>query len=199
MKRGFLRSSVARAGSGLTSLVAWLDSMGVSRRVLFIALVIVLGLVFMGSLTKRLLFVLLFLFLSSISMIYNRSINVSLGFEFVTFGTIMCGIVYGPGTAIFVGLIGIFLAEYVGGRMQPHTIISFIGMGFIGFIAHFFAGMDIRLAGILLVIIYDAIICPLYLIYGSEPARVALYMVTHWIFNFWLFIAVSRFVAGVMG
>ncbi|MBI3051049.1 hypothetical protein HYY74_01185 [Candidatus Woesearchaeota archaeon] len=146
------------------------------------------------SLVKGLLIISFFIGLGAASLQYNRFIRTSLGIELITIGVVITGRLYGPGVAVFVGFVSLFLGELLSGSLQHKTVVSFIAIVAIGLLTQNFAGASIAAEGIWLIVIYDIIIAPGYLLLGSNPLRTGIFVVTHIAFGIWLFTAVAPFV-----
>lgn len=162
---------------------------------------IILGLIttfLLFSLLKQLFLMALFVAIGSASLLYNRFIRTSLGFELITLGTVMTGLLYGPVSAVIVGFTSLLLAELFNGSLQHKTLVSFIGIIVIGFATAIFQDSTITTAGIALTIIYDLIIVPGYMILGSNPIRTGLFLVTHLVFNIWLFTTIAPFIFRIL-
>ena len=167
-------------------------------KVILILAAIVIAFVALGQIIKPLFFIAIFLFLSSISLIYNRWVKTSIGIEFITLSTVMTARVYGGVVGGLVGLVGLTTAEVLGTGFNAKTVISLVGIFIIGLITPFFNGFNVTVAGIILAVIYDVIIIPLYLLAGSRPLSSAVFIVSHLIFNAWLFVYVAPFLEGIM-
>ncbi|TAL56723.1 MAG: hypothetical protein EPN86_02540 [Nanoarchaeota archaeon] len=195
-KIGFREILAESFGGAVYRFLKWLSDNLV--KVILILAVIVLSLVFLGQMVKPFFFIAVFLFLSSISLIYNRWVKASIGIEFITLSTVMTARVYGGIVGAIVGLVGLASAEVIGTGFNAKTVISLFGIFIIGLITPFFNGMSVTVAGIILAIIYDAIIIPLYLLAGSRPISSAVFVVSHLIFNTWLFFYIAPFLEHVM-
>jgi len=136
----------------------------------------------------------LFIILGIGSLIYNRWIKISLGFELIMFGTVITALVYGWWQAVIVGFIALFLAEIFTDRFTYSTFISFIGLGVVATVVPLVSNLGITWAGITMTLLYDLIIVPGYLIMGSSPWRTAVFVGTHLLFNVWVFIFLAPFV-----
>lgn len=168
------------------------------KTITFFILLGLIVLIFFGSYVKALFLMLLFIVIGTFSMFYNKIIKLSLGIEFIMLGLVLSGFLYGPVAAIFVGFASLFLAEVITERFTYSTFVSFIGIFTIGFLTQYLTDMGITAAGILLTIIYDAIIIPGYLLLGSEPWRCMLFLVTHIIFNVWVFFTLAPPIYGFL-
>ncbi len=175
---------------GLESLASFLRFLIEKRLIVVIALAAVVLLFFFWSYIKMFLVMGAFIALAAFSMLYNRWIKVSLGVEFVMLGLVITSIAFGRLPGLVVGMVGLFLAEIISERFTYSTFVSFIGIAVVAVMApNVFQWMShsITAAGIILTLIYDAIIIPGYLLLGSDIGRSGFFLVTHIIFNIWVF------------
>jgi len=135
-----------------------------------------------------------FIALGTVSLLYNRWIKISLGFELIMFGTIITAMVYGRWQAIVVGFIALFLAEVLTDRFTYSTFISFIALAVVASVAPLVSSIGITWTGVTMTLLYDLIIVPGYLLMGSSPWRTSLFVGTHIMFNVWVFIFLAPFV-----
>ncbi len=163
------------------------------------SIIILLGLIFFSGLVKMLIIGAFFIVLGAFSMIYNRWLKLSIGIELIMLGFIMMTVLYGPIPGIIVGMIALFWAEVMTGRFTYSTVVSFIGIGIVGFLIPLLPFQDnITMLGILATIIYDAIIVPGYILLGSEPWRSFLFGVGHIIFNIWVFFGIAPWLLTIL-
>ena len=200
MKRALLRTWARAKIQGMENLssfllIAWRYKMGVF---LFAAAVSVL--VAFWDFAKQLLIMALFIALGIASMYYMKYIRFPLGFELNMLGMVIVGKLYGGLAAVIVGCITLFIAELITERLTHSTIVSFFGIIIAGMLLPTFpATWSITVLGIVTVIIYDAIIIPLYIGFGSSVARSLIFLATHIIFNVWVFVFVAPKVFGIFG
>ena len=104
-------------------------------------------------------------------------------------GLVITSIAFGRLPGLVVGLVGLFAAEVLSERFTYSTFVSFIGIAVVGLTAPnvFHQTNSITATGIIMTVIYDAVIIPGYLLLGSNVGRSALFVVTHIIFNIWVF------------
>lgn len=150
------------------------------------------------SFLKDLFIMSMFVALGIGSMLYHRYIRTPLGIELITFGVVISGRLFGPAAAMVVGFTSLLGAELFTGSLQHKTIVSFLGILIMGFLTQFFSAYSVTTEGIILVIIYDAIIIPGYLALGSSPVRSALFVITHIAFNIWVFSTIAPVVYGIL-
>jgi hypothetical protein len=135
-----------------------------------------------------------FIILGVASLIYNRWIKLSLGFELIMLGIVVTGMAYGRWQAFVVGFIALFFAEVITNRFTYSTFISFIGIFIVSMTIPLFQNTGVTWVGICMTLIYDAIIGPGYILMGSSPWRTLLFVATHAIFNIWVFIFIAPWV-----
>ena len=174
---------------GLESITSFIRFLIEKKFIALLALAAAVLLFFFWAYVKLLVIMAFFIALGAVSMVYNRWIKVSVGVEFVMLGLVITSVVFGRLPGLAVGLVGLFLAEIISERFTYSTFVSFIGIAVIAVIAPniFHQVNSITAAGIILTVIYDAIIIPGYLLLGSNPGRSAFFVVTHIIFNIWVF------------
>lgn len=174
---------------GLENFASLLRLLVKKRLIVFLAIALLFLLFFFWSYIKVLAVMLIFTALAALSMFYNRWIKVSLGVELVMLGLVITSVAFGRLPGLFVGLAGLSLAEVLSERFTYSTFVSFIGVAVAALIAPnvFHQTDSITSTGIILTIVYDAVIIPGYLLLGSNIGRSALFVATHIIFNIWLF------------
>ena len=185
---------------GLESFNSFARVLVARRLIVLLALAAVVLLFFFWAYVKLLVVMAFFIALGAVSMLYNRWIKVSAGVEFVMLGLVITSIAFGRLPGLIVGLVGLFLAEIISERFTYSTFVSFIGIAVVGIIAPniFHQTNSITSAGIMLTIIYDAIIIPGYLLLGSSVGRSAFFVITHIIFNIWVFSFIAPLVLKVL-
>ncbi len=185
---------------GLESLASFFKFLIEKKLIVVIAIVAAVLLFFFWAYVKLLAVMAFFIALGAVSMIYNRWVKLSVGVEFVMLGLVITSIAFGRLPGLIVGLAGLFLAEIISERFTYSTFVSFIGIAVVALIAPniFHQTNNITSAGIILTVIYDAIIIPGYLLLGSNPGRSAFFMVTHIIFNIWVFSFIAPMVFRIL-
>ena len=161
-------------------------------------IVAVIFILFFWDFVKTLLVMGVFIVIGVASLIYNRWIKVSLGFELVMLGVVITGMLYGRVEALIVGFVALFFAEMLTNRFTHSTFVSFIGIFVVAMVVPSFADDPIRWVGIGMTVLYDAIILPGYLVLGSSPGRSFLFLATHILFNFWIFWTVAPVVLSIL-
>ena len=174
---------------GLESITSFIRFLIEKKLIVLLAIAAAVLLFFFWAYVKLLAVMAFFIALGAFSMVYNRWIKVSVGVELVMLGLVITSIAFGRLPGLIVGMVGLFLAEVISERFTYSTFVSFIGTAVIAVIAPniFHQTNSITSAGVILTVIYDAIIIPGYLLLGSNPGRSAFFVVTHIIFNIWAF------------
>jgi hypothetical protein len=155
-------------------------------------------LLFFGSYVRALATIGVLITLGFASLLYNRAIRISLGIELVLMGTVLAGLAYGPLAAFFTGGIALFAAEVFNGSFQHSTLVSFIGLAVVSAAIPVVSASSVSTVGVLMALLYNAVLAPGYLLMGSEPWKVGLFFVTDILFNAWLFILVVPRIAGLV-
>ncbi len=174
---------------GLESIGSFFRFLVEKRLIVLFALAALVLLFFFWSYIKVLAVMAIFVALAAASMFYNRWVKVSIGVELVMLGLVLTSIVFGRPAGLFVGIFGLLLAELLSERFTYSTFVSFIGIAVVALIAPnvFHQTGSITSAGIILTLVYDAVIIPGYLLLGSNVGRSAFFVITHIIFNIWVF------------
>lgn len=165
--------------------------------VLAVAAVVILLL--FRSFVEMLAVMALFIALGIMSMMYNRWVKVSLGVELILLGTVITALVYGRVPSLIVGIVSLFFAEVFTDRFTYSTFVSFIGIFAVSMAAPLLQGIGITSVGILMTVLYDAVIGPGYVLMGSSPWRTLLFVATHLLFNIWAFAFIAPFVFRILG
>ncbi len=164
--------------------------------VLFFAAAILLF--FFRNFVETLAVMAAFIAAGTFSMIYNRWIKVSLGFELIMLGMVLTTLAYGRVAGLLVGVVSLFLAEVITERFTHSTFISFIAVFVVVMVAPFFSSMSIVWIGIWMTLLYDAIIVPGYILLGSSIWRSLLFSLTHIVFNAWVFAIIAPRIMSVL-
>jgi hypothetical protein len=132
------------------------------------------------------------------SLLYNRYLRISLGFELILFVTVLAGVKYGPLAAFFVGATALFAIEIFNASFQHSTFVSFTGLALVSITIPIFNDASIVVIGLSMTLLYNAILASGYLLLGSEPWKVGLFAITDILFNSWVFLFLAPKVAGLV-
>jgi len=133
-------------------------------------------------------------------MLYIRFAKIShyIGFELCTLATVLTGITYGPHYGAVTGAVSIFFGFVLSGHFKPSYFISVLILPIIGIISPLFSFPELWQLGVLMTIIYDIIILPLYILMGSRVTSTIIFFITHVLLNFWLFQNIAPIIVGLM-
>jgi len=177
-----------------------IDAASRNRRAVLLVFIGLMLVLYFGINYRRIFFMALLTILGSASLLYVRYFKEAyvLGVELVTFAAIMTGYAYGSGAGATVGFVAIFFSQVLSGRFKYSTIISIVMVPIIGFAAAFTTFLPITTAGLILVVIYDLVTLPLYMLLGSRLISSAIYFITHMLFVYWMFSEVAPFLIKIM-
>ncbi len=168
---------------------------------------VTLGLIFFifiilyaGKYFKDLFFITILTIIGSFSMIYLRYFKAAyiFGIELCMFATVLCARAYGPVTGLVVGFLTIFFSLILSGRFKYSSFISILALPLIGFVTPFFGFWPVEITGVAMTIIYDLIIIPFYILLGSRISSSIIFVVTHLMFNYWVFTNVAPLIYPLM-
>ena len=77
---------------------------------------------------RDMFFISLFFVLGSLSYVYRRFVSIRFGFEFISVGTFLCTLAYGPSVGFFLGNATSFLAEIIGAKIDERIIINLLSI-----------------------------------------------------------------------
>jgi len=169
------------------------------KKVLGIAILSILSLIIITKHRSILFFVLLNL-LASVSMLYLKISKHAhfIGIELCTLATVLISLKYGYVLGMITGFISITSALIISGYFKPSYFVSVLAMPLIGLIVPLFSGLPLWQIGILMTIIYDAIVLPLYVFMGSRIPSSIVFFVTHVLFNYWVFTTIAQVIFNLM-
>jgi hypothetical protein len=149
---------------------------------------------------QRLFYTALLILIASVSMIYQRYSKYAnyVGFELCMMSTVLTGLVYGSYFGAFTGFVSIFAALILSGNFKHSSFISVLTLPLIGAIVPFFSHLSLLYLGLLMTILYDAIILPLYVMLGSRIYSSIIFFITHVLFNYWIFSTIAPFIYNLM-
>jgi hypothetical protein len=149
---------------------------------------------------KRMFFTFFLIALGSVSMMYQRYFEFSkyIGLELCMMSTVLVALAYGPAFGAFTGFATIFLALIISGNFKHSSFISILALPLVGFSVQFFRDMPLLYVGILMTIIYDALVLPLYVLLGSRVVSSIIFFITHLMINIWIFTTIAPFLYSFM-
>ncbi|MBI2664620.1 hypothetical protein HYX10_04745 [Candidatus Woesearchaeota archaeon] len=131
---------------------------------------------FLGSNIKAVAIVSVLAVAASYSTIYKRVVRVPSAIELVTLGTVVTSIAYGPLVGAIFGVLTTIASEIISSAVDMFTMVYAFARGVIGATAFFLAGMNIVLLGVLMVLLFNLICQPVYMLPGDLETKIkALY------------------------
>jgi hypothetical protein len=145
------------------------------------------------------IFVIIFIIMGGISKFYHRFFKSTLGIDLVFFGTIMTALAYKNQTlSLVVAWVGLIAADTIALKFSHTSIVSLIGLTIISLISGFVSFLPFTVAAMILLIIFEAISILLYLLLGSTYDKIAIFLISHFIFNVILIFMFAESLAGIM-
>ena len=173
-----------------------------NRKLFFVLLILFLILAFFVSNFKKYFFTILLIVIASLSFLPQRYFKFFnyIGFEFCMMSVVLITLSYGRIYGVFSAFVSITAGYILSGSFKPSSFISIFALPFVAFIIPFFNAFNLSIfyLGILMTIIYDIIILPLYLLMGSRFYTTIIFFITHIIFNAWVFTFIAPFVFSIM-
>jgi len=136
---------------------------------------------------KRFLVIIAFIALGSISRLWQRFLPLSIGVNFIMLVTVCAGVLYSPFAGLVVGVLTMFFSAIIV-LDEPATMISsFFAIAVVGYISGYVPLAYISIGGLLLTVLYDAILFISFFLFGAGSARTIIFVATHIVFNYFVF------------
>lgn len=164
---------------------------------LVLAFLLILNIILGGKLTYFFI-IIIFIAIGALSTAYFIFFRGPVYFELVKMVTILSSVAYGAFTGVLVGLLAALIGRVIAGRLDQMTIVSIIATTAIAILADVFKATNITTLGIILVLVYHAIIFPLVLLMGGNIGYGIIYSGTNIFFNTMLFIYVAPFIKNLI-
>ncbi|MEM3374253.1 MAG: hypothetical protein QW757_06025 [Candidatus Woesearchaeota archaeon] len=120
-----------------------------------------------------------------------------IGFELCMMAVVLITLAYGRKYGVFVAFASLIGGYILSGSFKPTSFISIFTLPLISLIVPFF-DLPLFYLGILMTIIYDVIILPLYILTGSNIYKSFIFFITHIIFNAWVFYFIAPFFLNII-
>jgi hypothetical protein len=166
---------------------------GNKRFILVVALTFMLMVVYF-SILKNILLIVFLIAIASVSKMYHRLFRSHLGIDLVFFSCIIAAYRFGTATGLFVGWTSLVAADLLAGRFSHTSLISLIGLGTISIITPLFSEIPFITAGIIITVIYEIIVLPLYFLLGSDLFKILTFLVSHLVFNVFVITNVAQLI-----
>lgn len=149
---------------------------------------------------KKYFFILLLTGIGAASMLYQRYFRYShyLGLELCMMATVLSGLAYGHAAGAVTGFFSITFAFILSGNFKHSSFISIMTLPLIGAIVPFFGNLPLLYLGLLMTLLYDMIILPMYYMLGSRIISSALFFISHMLINAWVFSTLAPFLYNIM-
>ena len=161
--------------------------------------ILLLVVIFFGAQLKAIVIVAILAFFGAFGQIYKRTIKVPSAVEFVTFGTVIVAVAYGPvAGALFALAIG-FAAEIISGGIDAFVVVYLPVKVLAGVAAGLVAIGNIALLGLLISIFINVLSQPIYLLQPDTEVRTKaiVFLVANISFNFLLFKLLGEIVLNI--
>ena len=145
-------------------------------------------------LTTQWVKLLLLVIIGAASMAYKLFFKIKIGFELVTFVTVLAGMAYGTKAGLIVGastaLLGLVVCLHAA-KDPIDTVMNVVLMAGVGWAAGIFGGSNIAVIGAVLTVVFDVFYVPLRMLFYPNLSNYPLYIVGHWLLNFSIFRALG--------
>ncbi|MEK6916707.1 MAG: hypothetical protein AABW92_03095 [Nanoarchaeota archaeon] len=164
------------------------------RKFLVSALLSLLGILVIIKF-ERLFFIALLIGLGIVSLLYIRFFKYAhyVGIELCMMATVLISLAYGQVAGAFAGFASITGALVLSGYFKPSYFISVLALPLIGLIVPLFSWLNLWQLGVLMTILYDLVVLPLYILMGSRIESSVVFFITHVLFNYWVFTTIAPF------
>jgi hypothetical protein len=172
-----------------------------NKKSVAIAIIILVAAVVFTSQLRAIISVGILALAGSFAQIYKRALRVPPAVEFVTFGTVMVGYVYGPWAGAIFGAVVTLSAEVISSAVDAFIIGYVPSRAIIGFTAAYMTGYSIVFVGIAMTLLYNLLAQPLYLLQPDFELRmkVVAFVVVNIIFNILVFRMLAEPILFLMG
>jgi hypothetical protein len=169
-----------------------------TRLTIIFVILFLLGVAFSEYLIAA-LFSIIFIVVAGLSKIYHRFFKSSLGIDLVFFTTAVTAVAYQNFLlSFFVGWLGLIIADTLGTRFSHTSLITLIGLTIIILAGGFVSGLPVLIALILLLIVFNLAAGISYLVMGSPPGKVMLFVLSHFLFNLFLILSFAEELIKIM-
>jgi hypothetical protein len=197
VRQRYKKPNIVYEGFRKASLI--LDRFLKDKRLLLLLLLSGLLFLFVIIRFESLFFTALLIGLGAVSMLYQRYFKSPVGIELCMMATVLTSLVYGPHYGVFTGFASISAALILSGSFKHSSFVSVFTLPLIGLIVPFFRDMPLLYLGLLMTVLYDAVILPVYIMLGSRVVSSIIFFATHVLFNYWVFSTIAPFIRSLMG
>ncbi len=193
MKNNFVYTSLKKANSLLTNITK-------DKKKLLLVLISFFAFLFIIKNFKSLFITVILIIMGSLSLIHSRYFRYShhIGVELCILATVLTSLKYGRGIGALTGFLTITSGLILSAKFKPSSFISILVLPLVGLIAPFFNHYPLGFVGIIMTLIYDFIILPLYMLMGSKFLSSLIFFITHVLWNYWIFTIVAPTIFSLM-
>ncbi len=168
------------------------------RLVLVSIILLFVSLVFFEQ-VKKIIFVMIFIAISSISKLYHRIIKSTVIIDIVLFVTMLTALVYKNSIlGLVVAIPSLILSDQFARKLSHFSLVSIFGLIIIVFLSQILLSLPLNLAMIILTIVYEIYAIAAYYLLGSSPSRILIFFVSHFVSNMILIFSFAKPIAQVM-
>ena len=154
-----------------------------ARIIIILTLFLILTL-FYYRFVKISIYVIAFIIVGGLSKFYHRFLKSTIGIDLVLFTTIMTALVYKSVIlSLIVGWLGLVIADTIGSRFSYTSFVSLIGLASVSIVSQLIISLPIIAGAIILIIIFEIISAIFYVLMGSSPQKITVFLVSHLLFN----------------
>lgn len=169
------------------------------KKIILIILISLFVILMFFEQVKKIIFILIFIALSSVSKLYHKIFKSTIIIDVVLFTTLLVSLVY---KNIFLGFVvgipSLLLADYFGAKLSHYSLVSLIGLGIVILLSQFIGFLPLTISLIILTIIYELYACFLYYLLGSSPTQIIMFVVSHFISNMIMIFSFATYLSQIM-
>ena len=133
------------------------------------------------------------------SRIPQRFAGGDIGFELCLFFTILVGLAHGFLLAGFVGVVSMGISGYLTKERPDDVGVAILGFLLVaGLVSVFGQVGSLVVTGVVYTLIYDVLVCAVYLFTGHDPVGCLKFSATHLIWNFVMFRSIAEVVLVIL-
>jgi len=150
---------------------------------------------------RNMIFISIFFVLGCLSYFYRRFFDVRIGIEFISIGTFLCTLAYGPGVGLFIGNTTSFIAELIGGKVDERIIVNILSINAVVLVTPLLSGLatnNLLIAAILVNIVYNVIGVSGNMIFGGNPGKTIVFVSTNFLWTIAFFLRIGPLIFAAM-
>lgn len=162
------------------------------KKILFMILTLLVAIILISKFRTFILSILL-IAIGSLSIIWKRFVRISLGFELITFISVIFCFTHGPYFAIVAAIIMTVTGSIINGRLCIPMFVQIFAYALICLLFFIVSGLGVVGSGIILALFFNIIIHSIYIfIFGFNPINSISAFVLNMIVNIFVFIRFSE-------